>query len=220
MTEKINLEEIQYAFKTLQAVKATLSEKRWFPATSGNLSILVNSSRENNQHVIAITTSGKDKSRHTPEDFLLVNFDGNPVFPTKLIPSAETLIHTSIYQSVPDCKAIFHIHTIYNNLISHFYNHQGKVTFKGHEMIKAFDIWEENASISVPIIENHAYIPKLAEEVRKVIDPKVPGVLIHNHGIYVWGDSDFAAKRHLEAFEFLFEYQTNMLLFKKNNETL
>jgi Ribulose-5-phosphate 4-epimerase and related epimerases and aldolases len=34
----------------------------------------------------------------------------------------------------------------------------------------------------------------------------VPGVLIRNHGIYAWGESPLAAKRHLEAFEFLFQY--------------
>ncbi len=142
------------------------------------------------------------------------------MFPTHLKPSAETLIHTSIYQLIPDCKAVFHIHTVNNNLISHLYGDQGKVSFTKHEMIKAFDVWKEDAVITVPIIENHAYIPKLAEELRKVIRTRVPGVLIRNHGIYVWGNSDFTAKRHLEAFEFLFEYQINLLLLKKSKDTL
>jgi methylthioribulose-1-phosphate dehydratase len=87
-------------------------------------------------------------------------------------------------------------------------------------MIKAFDIWKEDDSITVPIVENDACIPKLAEEIGRVIQPEVPGVLIRNHGIYVWGDSDFTAKRHLEAFEFLFEYQINMFFLKKFKKTL
>ncbi|MEY9869681.1 methylthioribulose-1-phosphate dehydratase [Peribacillus sp. B2I2] len=214
--EKINLEAVQQAFKTLQKVKGTLSERGWFPATSGNISVLVKgSSFENNQPIFAISSSGKDKSIHTPEDFLVINSDGNPVFPTNLKPSAEALIHTSIYQLIPNCKAVFHVHTIYNNLISDLYGDQRKITFTNHELIKAFDIWEEEASISIPIIENYSSIPKLAEEILRVIQPEVPGVLIRNHGIYVWGDSDFTAKRHLEAFEFLFEYQTNMYFLKK-----
>ncbi|MGM0922231.1 MAG: methylthioribulose 1-phosphate dehydratase [Bacillota bacterium] len=211
---------MQQAFKTLQTVKETLSERGWFPATSGNLSVRVKSSSlEHNQPIIAITSSGKDKSIHTPEDFLLVNLDGNLVFPTNLKPSAETLVHTSIYQTIPNCEAVFHVHTLYNNLISNLYGDQGKVTFKKHEMIKAFDIWEEEASITVPIVENYASIPKLAEEIVRVIHPGVPGVLIRNHGIYVWGDSDFTAKRHLEAFDFLFEFQFNMFLLKKFKQT-
>jgi methylthioribulose-1-phosphate dehydratase len=214
--EKINLEAIQQAFKTLQTVKETLSYKGWFPATSGNLSVRVKGPpTEQNQPIIAITTSGKDKSIHTPEDYNLVNMDGNLVYPSKLKPSAETLVHTSIYQRLPNCQAVFHVHTIPNNLISELYADQGKVTFMNHEIIKAFDIWKEDASITIPIVENYSSIPKLAEEICKVIQPNVPGVLIRNHGIYVWGDSDFTAKRHLEAFEFLFEYQMNMYLLKK-----
>jgi methylthioribulose-1-phosphate dehydratase len=83
----------------------------------------------------------------------------------------------------PNCEAVFHVHTIYNNLISELYGDQRQVTFLKHEMIKAFDIWEEDASITVRIVENHANIPKLAEEICKVIRPEVPGVLIRNHGI-------------------------------------
>jgi methylthioribulose-1-phosphate dehydratase len=216
----MNLEDIQQAFQTLQKVKETLSERRWFPATSGNISVLVKgSSFEHHQPFIAISSSGKDKSIHTHEDFLVVNSDGNPVFPTTLKPSAETFIHTSIYQLIPNCKAVFHVHTIYNNLISELYADQGNITFTKHELIKAFDIWEEDASITIPIVENYSDIPKLAEEILRAIQPDVPGVLIRNHGIYVWGDSDFTAKRHLEAFEFLFEYQTNMYFLKNFKQT-
>lgn len=116
---------------------------------------------------------------------------------------------------ITNCKAVFHVHTIYNNLISDLYADQRKITFTKHELIKAFDIWEEDASITIPIVENYSDIPRLAEEILRVIEPEVPGVLIRNHGIYAWGDSDFTAKRHLEAFEFLFEYQTNMYFLKK-----
>ena len=214
--EKINLEAIQKAFNTLQTVKDTFSKKGWFPATSGNLSVRVKGPPlEKSQSIIAITSSGKDKSIHTPEDYILVNMDGSLVLPSNLNPSAETLIHTSIFQQIPNCQAVFYVHTIPNNLISDLYADQGKVTFMNHEIIKAFDIWKEDASITIPIVENYSSIPKLAEEIIKVIQPEVPGVLIRNHGIYVWGDSNFTAKRHLEAFEFLFEYQMNMYFLKK-----
>jgi methylthioribulose-1-phosphate dehydratase len=214
--KKINIEAIQQAFKTLETVKETLSEKGWFPATSGNISVRVKGPLiDQNQSIIAITSSGKDKSIHTPEDYILVNMDGSLVIPSNLKPSAETLIHTSIYQHIPNCQAVFHVHTIPNNLISELYADQGKVCFMNHEIIKAFDIWKEDASITIPVVENYSSIPKLAEEICKVIQPEVPGVLIRNHGIYVWGDSDFTAKRHLEAFEFLFEYQINMYFLKK-----
>jgi methylthioribulose-1-phosphate dehydratase len=143
-----------------------------------------------------------------------VNGDGKLIFPSSLKPSAETLIHTTIYQLIPSCEAVFHVHTIYNNLISEIYGDQGNVTFQKQELLKALGFWEEGASITIPIVENHSSIPTLSATIGQVIQPNVPGILIRNHGIYVWGDNDFTAKRHLEAFEFLFEYQYKLILVK------
>jgi methylthioribulose-1-phosphate dehydratase len=208
--EDATLEEVQQAFSRLRSVKEKFAQRGWFPATSGNLSV-----RIKNRSIIAVTTSGKDKSLQTPEDFLLVDLEGKPVCSTALNPSAETLIHAAIYKSIPNCEAVFHIHTVMNNLVSELYRDEKKLGFKDHELIKAFDIWEPDASISVPIVENYFDIQILANEIKNKIVPKVPGVLIRNHGIYVWGDSDFSATRHLEAFEFLFEYHIKLLLLKK-----
>ncbi|GAB7386725.1 methylthioribulose 1-phosphate dehydratase [Bacillaceae bacterium] len=223
----VDAEDVQLAFTKLRRIKEIFAARGWFPATSGNLSLLVTpastadrpawerpGSLQGEQRVIAVTASGKDKSEHTPEDFLLVDADGKPLTKTRLKPSAETLVHTALYRKFSECRAVFHVHTVANNLISELYAREGKVTFTGHELIKAFNIWEEGASISVPIVENYADISKLAAEIGNVAERRVPGVLIRNHGIYVWGDSDFAAKRHLEAFEFLFEYQVKLLSLK------
>lgn len=205
----VQLEEIEQSFSNLRQVKELFAQRGWFPATSGNLSVRIN------DELIAVTASGKDKAVHTPEDFLVVDLAGTPVLPTRLKPSAETLVHTKIYQKIGDCGAVFHIHTVSNNLISEIYGNDGEVRFVHHEIIKAFNIWEEGASIRLPIVENSAHIPTLAEKIGEVIDSRVPGVLIRNHGIYVWGDHPFAAKRHLEAFEFLFEYQVKLLMLRK-----
>ncbi|MFC4766679.1 methylthioribulose 1-phosphate dehydratase [Effusibacillus consociatus] len=213
----IELEAIQQAFETLRRVKETFAARGWFPATSGNLSLRIKTDHQDrNRSLIAVTVSGKDKSVHTPTDFLVVDLEGKPAAASQLKPSAETLIHTALYQKVSKCAAVFHVHTVSNSLVSELYKHRGGVTFKGHELIKAFDIWEEGASITVPIVENYACIPTLAAEICKVLDSRVPGVLIRNHGIYVWGESEFAAKRHLEAFEFLFDYHVKLLILSKN----
>ncbi|SEN76761.1 methylthioribulose 1-phosphate dehydratase [Lihuaxuella thermophila] len=213
-TIRVELEQIEQAFRDLREIKDLFAKRGWFPATSGNLSVRVKV-EEGQPALIAVTASGKDKSIHTPEDFLLVDLEGKPAFPTRQRPSAETLIHTAIYQKINDCRAIFHVHTVANNLISELYGDQGEVSFTGHEIIKALNFWEEGAVIQLPIVPNYAHIPALAEAVGEVLDPRVPGVLIRNHGIYAWGDSIFAAKRHLEAFEFLFEYQVKLQLLKK-----
>lgn len=203
----LTLEQRLDAFRRLDDAKLTFARRDWFPGTSGNLSIKLSS----DPLQFAVTASGKDKSKLSPEDYLVVDGDSRPVEPTALKPSAETMIHAVVYRQIPQAQACFHVHTVWNNLISELYFGQRAFSIQGQELIKGLGIWEENARITVPIVENFADIPTLAAAIEKVITPEVPGVLIRNHGIYAWGDSDFAAKRHLESFEFLFEYHARWL---------
>jgi len=201
------LEQRHDAFKRLDDVKLTFARRDWFPGTSGNLSIKLSS----DPLQFAVTASGKDKTKLSPEDYLVVDGNSQPVEPTSLKPSAETMIHAVVYKQIPQAGACFHVHTLGNNLISDLYFPRGAFSIQGQELIKGLGIWEENARISIPIVENYADIPKLAAVIGKVITPDIPGVLIRNHGIYAWGNNDFEAKRHLEAFEFLFEYHLRWL---------
>ncbi|MFC3769273.1 methylthioribulose 1-phosphate dehydratase [Paenibacillus sp. GCM10012303] len=198
------LEQRQQAFTKLREVKTEFASRGWFPATSGNLSVRVGEYSPE-QFTFAITASGKDKSQHTPEDFLMVDHRGQPIEPTRLKPSAETLIHCEIYR-LTGCGAVFHVHTVFNNIVSELYAERGSVPIERVELIKAFNIWQEDAQIEVPVLPNYADIPKIAELVEGRIDRAIPGIVLRNHGIYAWGANVFEAKRHLEAFEFLFEY--------------
>ncbi|UJF36141.1 methylthioribulose 1-phosphate dehydratase [Paenibacillus hexagrammi] len=200
----IRLEDKQRAFAELSSIKSNLAARGWFPATSGNLSIRIGEFQPE-AFTFAVTASGKDKSVSTPEDFLIVNEKGQPTDATGLKPSAETLIHCEIYR-LTGAGAIFHVHTVFNNLISELYGEQGTIPVKGVELIKGFNIWEEDAEIQIPVLPNYAEIPRIAELVEGAIVPRIPGIVLRNHGIYAWGANAFEAKRHLEAFEFLFEY--------------
>nr|WP_220184973.1 MULTISPECIES: methylthioribulose 1-phosphate dehydratase [unclassified Thermoactinomyces] len=191
----------------LAEIKDELAARDWFPGTSGNLSIKVSDS----PFSCLVTASGKDKRKRTDEDFLLVGADGTPLEETPLKPSAETGIHLEIYR-LTDAGCILHVHTVDNNVISALYAEQGEITFRGQELIKAFGIWEEDGELTVPIVENHADLKRLAKEVGRVITPQTKAVLIRNHGITVWGENGFAAKKHLEALEFLFSYQLKMAI--------
>lgn len=208
------LEQRQTAFQELSEVKAQFAARRWFEGTSGNLSVRVGDIRER-AFQFAVTASGKDKSRSTPEDFLLVDEQGRPIEPTGLKPSAETLIHCEIYRAT-GCGAIFHVHTIWNNLASELFWERGSIPVEGVELIKALNIWEEDAAIEIPLLPNYADIPRIAELVAGAIAPRIPGIVLRKHGIYAWGANAFEAKRHLEAFEFLFEYVYRWQLLKKS----
>lgn len=208
----ISLEEKQSALDELRKVKEQFAARGWFPGTSGNLSIRVGEYSPDSFH-FAVTSSGKDKSIHTPEDFLFVDAVGEPCETTKLKPSAETLIHAKIYR-MTGCGAIFHVHTVFNNVLSELYGNQGYVPVQGIELIKGLGIWEENAPIEIPVLPNYADIPSIAKLVPGALKPEIPGILLRNHGIYAWGKNAFEAKRHLEAFEFIFEVEYRRLALK------
>lgn len=193
----------------LADVKDELSERDWFMGTSGNLAIKV----QDNPLQFLVTASGKDKRKRTDEDFLLVDQYGRPAAPTHLKPSAETLLHVEIYRRT-NAGCSLHVHTIDNNVISEIYGDNGEVSFQGQELIKAFDMWEEDATLKIPIIRNYAHIPTLAKAFGDHIHGDSGAVLIRNHGITVWGKTAFEAKKILEASEFLFRYQLRLLEHK------
>lgn len=194
----------------LADVKDELAGRDWFFGTSGNLSIKVSDS----PLTFLVSASGKDKRKRTNEDFLLVDRTGKAVEETHLKPSAETLLHVDIYNRT-NAGCSLHVHTIDNNVISELYGDEGEVVFKGQEIIKALGIWEEDAEIRVPIIKNHADIPTLAAGLAEHIKGDTGAVLIRNHGITVWARDAFEAKKHLEAYEFLFSYHVKLLTIKK-----
>ncbi|WP_337103425.1 methylthioribulose 1-phosphate dehydratase [Paenibacillus sp. YIM B09110] len=211
--DQIALEDKQKAFADLRDVKELFSSRGWFPGTSGNLSVRVGDYSPE-QFQFAITASGKDKTVHTPEDYLFVDQEGKPCEATRLKPSAETLIHCEIYR-LTGAGAIFHIHSVFNSIVSEYFWDRKAVPVDGVELIKGLNIWEEEAHIDIPIVSNFASIPAIIPEVSERLDSRIPGILLRKHGIYAWGANAFEAKRHIEAFEFLFEYVYRWELLNK-----
>ncbi|CAM3682761.1 methylthioribulose 1-phosphate dehydratase [Mesobacillus zeae] len=203
----MNLREQKW--KELAEVKQELAERDWFMGTSGNLAIRVS----DRPLQIYVTPSGIDKRKKGSEEFLLVDGLGRAVEFTSLRPSAETLLHLEIYhRTAAGCS--LHVHTIENNVISEIYGDSGEVVFQGQELIKAFEKWEEDAVLRIPIIQNHSHIPALAKAFSQHIHEDTGAVLIRNHGITVWARTAFQAKKVLEASEFLFQYQLRLLQYQ------
>ncbi|HAI93309.1 MAG TPA: methylthioribulose 1-phosphate dehydratase [Xanthomonadaceae bacterium] len=177
---------------------AELARAGWTPATSSNFS-----ERLDERHA-AITVSGRDKGRLTPEDIMVVDFDGRPVA-TDLRPSAETLLHTRLYRRFPEVGCVLHTHSPVQTIASRLYAAQGRVHLQGYELLKALhgNTTHETA-IDLPVFPNTQDMTVLAAQVDALLD-KQPmwGYLIDGHGLYAWGRDMAEARRHLEAFEFL-----------------
>jgi methylthioribulose-1-phosphate dehydratase len=183
------------------------AQRGWVPATAGNFSFRDASGR------IFITASGLDKGAISPDDLLEISLDCR-VLAGRGKPSAETSLHGVIYRHFPEAQAIFHVHTVWNTLLSDRFAAAGAVSLEGYELLKALSgVATHDHRELVPILENSQDYVALAREVESAlrVDAPVHGVLLRRHGLYTWGESVSGARRHLEALEFLFEVEARRL---------
>jgi methylthioribulose-1-phosphate dehydratase len=188
------------------------SARGWVPATAGNFSF-----RDAASGRVFITASGRDKGAIKPADLLEIDPECH-VLAGAGKPSAETSLHGVIYRHDAGAMAIFHVHTIWNTLLSDRFaggnGGPGTVSLEGYELLKALGGVATHAHRElVPILENSQEYVGLARELEAALAryPSAHGVLLRRHGLYTWGESIAGAWRHLEALEFLFEVEARRL---------
>lgn len=171
--------------------------RNWIPSTSGNFSVRIDS------QTCAVTASGSDKTRLTPEGIIAASISGER-HPRE---SAEAPLHYMVYRAVPDAGAISHVHALPAVLASLVLNHNGRVRFEGLEMLKAFSGFNTHEThLDVPVYENDQDMDALAQRVERDLDAGKPcwGFLLAGHGLYAWGRTTSETLRHLDAFDYLF----------------
>jgi methylthioribulose-1-phosphate dehydratase len=198
----IDFDAVFVAYEALHDIKHTFGARGWFPGTSGNVSMRLSS----DPLTMMISTSGKDKTVRTASDFVIVR-EGNPIGTTHT-PSAETAIHEAIY-ACTDAHAVAHIHTTATTMVSLHDAHLGCTTFVDYEMTKALGIGD--ACVRLPITQNDADVGAIAHRLPSLIDDVVPGILLRGHGLYAWGKTIDACKRHTEALECLCAFRLVVL---------
>jgi methylthioribulose-1-phosphate dehydratase len=185
-----------------------IDSKGWVPATSGNFSARLPDG------TIAITTSGKHKGCLQVDDIMLIDADANSLDGKK--PSAETVLHTFLYERFPKVHAILHPHPINATLVSRLFKEV--LVLEDYELLKAFHgINTHENRIVIPIFANDQDIPRLANAVDRYLDiiSGCYGYIIAGHGLYTWGASVAEALRHLEALDYLFDCELRLLGARK-----
>tara|TARA_R100000789_G_scaffold53332_2_gene52395 strand:- start:8 stop:634 length:627 start_codon:yes stop_codon:yes gene_type:complete len=178
-----------------------LYDRGWSPATSSNYSARIDSDH------VAITVSGRHKGQLAAGDVMVVDLNGNPV-QSNCKSSAETLLHTVLYQVFPDAGAVLHTHSVKATVLSRLIPPGQSLELEGYELQKAFaGVTSHEGRLSIPVFDNTQDIPALAEQTGEWFraHPEQPGYLIRGHGLYTWGATMADCLRHVEAFEFLFE---------------
>jgi methylthioribulose-1-phosphate dehydratase len=183
--------------------------RQWCPATGGNFS-----ARIDNTHCL-ITRSGCDKSQLLADDLIRCDFAGNALH-TAHRPSAETALHTRLYQLDRHIGAVLHTHSVATTVLSRLAGNT--ISLSGYEMQKALRGNTTHAdTIAIPVFDNSQDITALADKVAHAFAANKltqPGLLVRGHGLYAWGENVAQARRHIEGLEFLFsclllEHQLN-----------
>ncbi|MEQ1620806.1 MAG: methylthioribulose 1-phosphate dehydratase [Methylococcales bacterium] len=179
-----------------------IDSKGWVPATSGNFSARLNDG------TIAITVSGRHKGRLQVEDIMRIDGDGQSL--DGKTPSAETLLHTQLYQRFPSVHSVLHPHSLNATLVSRVF--KTEIVLENYELLKAFaGIKTHESRLVVPVFANDQDIPRLAKQVDAYLNQQsIHAYIIDGHGLYTWGNSIQETLRHLEALDFLFECELKL----------
>jgi methylthioribulose-1-phosphate dehydratase len=193
----ISLDE---AVEAIVASGQRLDARGLAPATSGNYSVRVDEGR------IAVTVSGRHKGRLTRDDVMLVDEKGSALENKK--PSAETGLHTLVYELFPQVNAVLHVHSVPVVTLTRHLPAATELVLRDYEMLKAFPgITTHQTAVKIPIFANSQDIPALAQEVRDRLHAGAgappPAYLIRGHGAYAWGKDMEEAERVIEALEHL-----------------
>ena len=179
----------------------------WMAGTAGNLSA------RDDDASFWITGSGRPKGRLAETDFLLINIaDGGVVERSRADgkPSAETAIHRVIYQCIPTARACLHVHTVDACLAAARVAAGATVLpLPALEMLKGLGVWEQQPQVSLPLFANTLDVSKIAEAIAARFAhelPWVPALMVHGHGVTVWGDSLQEAYNRVECMEFILSY--------------
>jgi len=189
------------AAKGLVAIGRFLDARGWAPATAGNYSVRFESERA------AITASGFDKRALTVGDILIVDLDGRAVGESALRPSAETPLHTQLYRDFDWARVVLHTHSVASTALGMATPQPKEIVLADYELLKAFRGFDTHAAAAhIPVFENTQDMLALAAETSAYLKkhPGTPGYLIRGHGLYTWAADMTAARRQVEAFEFLF----------------
>lgn len=197
----------------------------WVSGTGGGISIRLDDGN------ILIAPSGVQKEHIHPDDFFVINLEGEIVHPgprgTKVSECAPLFLNAFKKR---DAGAVIHSHSINSVLatrisglsnknidtmwVEHALKHlPTKFETYGFEMVKGLRGKGFKDRVVVPIIENTNKECDLATSMAEAMDAfqDVDAVLVRSHGLYVWGTDWKQAKAQAECLDYLFDITVKLV---------
>lgn len=172
------------------------------PATAGNFSLTLS----HDPIRLLMSPTGADKGSLAPEDLIEIGSNGEKLAGNGN-PSAETLLHLTVVEE-RGAGSVLHTHSRWNTILSRRYLAERGLVISGLEVLKALSgVKTHQHEEFVPILDNSQEMKPLSDELREVLqsNPNCHAFLLAGHGMYTWGKDLSEARRHVEAFEFLFD---------------
>jgi methylthioribulose-1-phosphate dehydratase len=170
----------------------------WMRGTSGNLSAVL--SRD--PLLLAVTASGLDKGSLTAADVVVVDAAGRATAGTTAKPSAEAALHARVAR-VTGADAVVHVHTVASVVAARRW--PGGVEVADLEMLKGIGLPASGEKVTIPVIGNSQDMAELGDRLEAARDPRVPAVIVADHGLYAWGGDPMRARHHTEIVQWLLE---------------
>lgn len=188
----------------LIALAQRFHSRGWMPGTSGLLSC------RQADGSVEVSAPGRTKDQLREDDFITLAMDGRVMRQVRPQdrPSADSIIHLALYERFPQARLIVQLHMIEAPLVARMCL-EDELLLPNLELLKGFGVWEQAPEVTVPVFENHLDVPRIAGEIRARMaasPPRVPGLLIRDQGLTVWGPTVAAVCNHVELFEYLFRY--------------
>jgi methylthioribulose-1-phosphate dehydratase len=161
---------------------------------------------------LLVAPSGVHKERVRTDEFFTVDpADGRVVRRPEndsLRPSECTSIFCLAVRE-RGARSVVHSHALSAVLAGDLAGNRDHVEIRDLEMLKGIRGVGNRDVHLLPVIRNTPREPELVDELRRVLDdPRFQsafGVIVLDHGAYIWGDDIWEAKRHAEVYHFLFD---------------
>ena len=106
-------------------------------------------------------------------------------------------------------RSVVHSHALSAVLLGDLAGNADHVPIRDLEMLKGIRGLTNRDTHLLPVIRNTPRELELTDQLARVLaDPRFRdafGVVVADHGAYIWGDDVWEAKRHTEVYHFLFE---------------
>jgi len=171
----------------------------WMRGTSGNVSVVAHEDPRR----ILVSASGIAKHATQPEHAVMTDDRGVAIADQSHAPSAEAPVHAAIVDEA-GASAVVHVHAMASVLAAERW--PTGVVLRGVEQMKGLGLSAEGEQFTVPVVANSQDMAVLSESIRRALDPRVPMVLVADHGMYVWGSSLTDAANRTESADWLLQH--------------